>query len=619
MNAFSQKQQWTLGIRGRLFAGFAAIFAILLAAFAVVLVKISMAENFSVHVLETDLPAHELSYTFDLGLVTANSAAQTWIITQDSALKKEALAAWDNIEKTQGQLDAFSSAWGPKLVNDWQRIKALLSQIKTDHDKLFNEHDNKKMQLLLKNDILPLTDKLLTLLDGPMTETGDRVGGLFDVQLQQLQTSSQDIINGLSVIKTIEAGMLLVVLAASFFIAWITAKRILTPLNSAIWIAQRIAHGERNISIAVLSKDETGTLLTALSTMQQSIQESEAQLKISEAHTREMFDEIVKKANLFSNHSSKVAAGDLRQRLSCAEEDEMDRLGTDLNTMTENLSAMTQQITQACHNMVSTIEQVKHTVDVQSSGASEQASSINQITASLGEIEKSSTQTIEKAKSLGEAADRTREKGQMGLEAVEQSIAGMKNVKEKVQAIAQTILDLSTKTQQVGEITAVVNGLAQQSKMLALNASIEAAKAGEAGKGFAVVASEVKSLAEQSEESTSQVQKILEDIRHATEKAVMATEEGTKGVDYGTTLVEQTGEVVRSLSGVISETTVATQQIEAAVRQESIGIEQITAGMNEINQVTSAFVESVKQTTTAIHDLSSIAHNLKEHVDVYKT
>ncbi len=269
--------------------------------------------------------------------------------------------------------------------------------------------------------------------------------------------------------------------------------------------------------------------------------------------------------------------------------------------------------------MVTTLEQVKHSVDVQSAGASEQASSINQITASLGEIEKSSTQTIEKAKALGEAADRTREKGQMGLRAVEQSVLGMKEVKEKVQIIAQTILELSNKTQQVGEITAVVNGLAQQSKMLALNASIEAAKAGEAGKGFAVVASEVKTLAEQSEESTAQVQKILEDIRHATEKAVMATEEGTKGVDFGTQLVEQTGEVVRSLSEVISETTLATQQIEAAVRQESIGIEQITMGMNEINQVTSEFVESVKQTTEAMTHLSTISHNLKEHVDVYKT
>ncbi len=327
---------------------------------------------------------------------------------------------------------------------------------------------------------------------------------------------------------------------------------------------------------------------------------------------------LLKYVSTFRRQSSRIAIGDLTQRIMITSHDELGLLGQDLNTMTESLASITKQITDGCHHMVTTLEEVKHAVDSQSSGASEQASSINQITASLAEIEKSSTQTIEKTTALGEAAQRTQEKGELGLEAIEQSILGMKTVREKVQMIAQTILDLSNKTQQIGEITAVVNTLAQQSKMLALNASIEAAKAGEAGKGFAVVAEEVKNLAEQSEQSTTQVQRILEDIRHATEKAVMATEEGTKGVDHGTGLVEQTGEVVRSLSEVIHEATIATQQIEAAVRQESVGIEQITAGMNEINQVTSSFVESVKQTTEAVSHLSGIAKNLKDNADVYK-
>lgn len=327
---------------------------------------------------------------------------------------------------------------------------------------------------------------------------------------------------------------------------------------------------------------------------------------------------IIRHINIFRDQSSRIASGDLTQSINIESYDEMGQLGVDLNTMTSSLAAMTKDITQCCHNMVATLEEVRHAVDAQSSGASEQASSINEITASLSEIEKSSSQTMEKAKSLGEAAERTREKGQLGLEAVDQSVNGMKEVRDKVQMIAQTILDLSNKTQQVGEITAVVNNLAQQSKMLALNASIEAAKAGEAGKGFAVVAIEVKNLAEQSEQATSQVQKILEDIRHAAEKAVMVTEEGTKGVDHGTALVEQTGDVIRNLNDVIHETTIATQQIESAVRQESAGIEQITAGMNEINQVTASFVESVKQTTEAMTNLANISKNLKMYVDTYK-
>jgi methyl-accepting chemotaxis protein len=327
---------------------------------------------------------------------------------------------------------------------------------------------------------------------------------------------------------------------------------------------------------------------------------------------------ILQYINIFRSQSRRVASGDLTQRISIKSSDEMGMLGKDLNAMTEGLSVITRQIAESCHDMVSMLTEVKHAVDTQSVGASEQASSINEITSSLEEIEKNSMQTIKKAKALGEAAERTRTKGELGLQAVEQSINGMKMVREKVQIISETILELSNQTQQVGEITGVVNMLAQQSKMLALNASIEAAKAGEAGKGFSVVAAEVKNLAEQSEQSTTQVQKILEDIRHATEKAVLAMEEGTKGVDVGTGLVEQTGEIVRSLSDVIHDATIASQQIEAAIRQEGIGIEQITAGMNEINQVTASSVEGVKQTTEAINNLGNIANTLKKYTDTYK-
>lgn len=327
---------------------------------------------------------------------------------------------------------------------------------------------------------------------------------------------------------------------------------------------------------------------------------------------------ILKPLNSAMDITKKIAAGDLTQRVDVETQDEMGKLGQDLNAMTEGLAVITQKITEASHNMVTTLEEVKHSVDMQSTGTSEQASAINEITSSLEEIEKSSLQTMEKAKTLGSLAEKTHEKGQLGLQSVEDSISGMKFVRDKVQMIAQTILELSNQTQQVGEITAVVNRLAQQSTMLALNASIEAAKAGEAGKGFAVVAAEVKNLAEQSEQSTSQVQKILEDIRHATEKAVMATEEGTKGVEHGTSLVEQTGGIVHSLNEAIHETMIASQHIEAAVRQEGVGIEQITAGMSEINQVTSSFVASVRETTEAISHLADIARRLKENVEIYK-
>jgi len=615
----------SFGIRGRLLFGFSAIAFMLVIAICTALIILISTEKFAEQVINVDLPTYDALLDLNTETYHAENLLQQIVMRNDQGVKDQLAKSLETMDQIQLTIEDYAKNWtNPDYIKKWQQIKAFLDQFKIETNKVLgivSENNSVRASQIFTEELLPLIQKLSDNFN--MTNnSAQKAAGLLDTQSEFLHIGTQKILSDLSTVRLIEYTLLIISIIASIVFALITARNILTPLNKAIDTAKQIAAGERDVNIEITSHDETGELLTALDIMQSSIKESEMNLQKSEANTRELFDRIVKSAQMFSQHSGKVAAGDLRQRLDISTEmtsnDIMQKLGNDLNKMTDNLATISREITESCHNMVTSLEEVRHAVDSQSSGSSQQASSINEITASLSEIEKSSAQTMEKAKALGEVAERTREKGQMGLEAVEQSVQGMKSVRDKVQVIAQTILDLSNQTQQVGEITAVVNNLAQQSKMLALNASIEAAKAGEAGKGFAVVATEVKNLAEQSEHSTAQVQKILEDIRHATEKAVMVTEEGTKGVDYGTNLVEQTGEIIRNLNQVIHEATIASQQISAAVRQEGAGIEQITAGMNEINQVTTAFVESAQQTKEAMGNLSDIAKNLKMYVDTYK-
>jgi len=114
------------------------------------------------------------------------------------------------------------------------------------------------------------------------------------------------------------------------------------------------------------------------------------------------------------------------------------------------------------------------------------------------------------------------------------------------------------------------------------------------------------------------VQKILQDIRHATDRAVMATEEGTKGVDAGVLRAQRTSEVMRVLSDVIHESVLASRQIVAAVRQEAAGIDQVNTAMGEINKVTQQFVESAQQTTGAAENINRLAGQMQESVSAYK-
>ncbi|MCW8399488.1 methyl-accepting chemotaxis protein [Legionella sp. PATHC038] len=308
----------------------------------------------------------------------------------------------------------------------------------------------------------------------------------------------------------------------------------------------------------------------------------------------------------------------MRERLEIDKEDILHDLGHDLNLMTDGLASITKKITQVSNDIVTMVETVLSSANEQAEGITSQATAINEISASLEEIDKSSKKTMVKAQALREAAKNTYEQGKLGAESGAQSIQGIKASEEKMKLIAQTILDLSNHTQQIGDITSVVNTLAQQSKMLALNASIEASKAGEAGKGFAAVATEIKNLAEQSEQSTVHVQKILEDIRRTTEKAVTVTEEGTKTLDSGSKCIEKAGEVIQTLNQMINEASISSQHIEVAIRQEAVGIEQIVESMNEINRTTSTFSSGIKEMMAFIYKLDAIVKHLKEDVNLYK-
>ncbi len=320
----------------------------------------------------------------------------------------------------------------------------------------------------------------------------------------------------------------------------------------------------------------------------------------------------------YSEFIGKVAGGDLRQRADASGGNELSMIGGNLNAMVESLTGITRQIDEANNSLLSAVGQIQSTVNTQAAGASQQAAAVGEIVVTLEEVRSTSAQNLTKAKQLGEVAERVRREGAQGQQVFEQTVAGMEVIRERVENIANTILALSEQTQQIGEITDVVSNIAQQSKMLALNASIEAAKAGDAGKGFAVVAAEVKELAIQSQQSTAQVQKILQDIRRATDRAVMATEEGNKRVDAGVILVEKSGEMMRQLSEVIDETVRASKQIVAAVQQEVVGIDQVSTSMNEINKVTSQFVSSTQQTKEAATNMNKVAERLQECVSVYK-
>lgn len=316
----------------------------------------------------------------------------------------------------------------------------------------------------------------------------------------------------------------------------------------------------------------------------------------------------------------KVDHGDLTTRLVplTADDDRFRKLSEALNVMADGLQRMTTEVRTATQGLASSAEEIRVAASRQLDAAERQDSVVTQTTATVNEVRATVTETAERAQNVAENAQASIEVSRTGEQAVTDAIDGMNLIRRKVEDIADNILILSEHTQQIGEIIATVNSIADQSKMLALNASVEAARAGEEGKGFAVVAMEVRNLAEQSREATAQVRDILSEIQRATNAAVMVTEEGTKGVDRGVNLVDRAGQTIRELTRTIEENAIAAVQIAASTRQQAVGMDQLTNAMRTIKDATAEATTSTVQVERNVQQLQGIAEHLGATLNRYR-
>nr|HOO90375.1 methyl-accepting chemotaxis protein [Syntrophales bacterium] len=388
----------------------------------------------------------------------------------------------------------------------------------------------------------------------------------------------------------VSIGLVSLILASLFF--FLFARSLTRPLIDLVSTAEQIAEGDLTVNITSENRrDEIGTLAQAFTGMIRSLKKKE-------------------------QIAQKIAEGDLTAETTLFSE--KDTLGNAFSTMITKLRQQTQEIVEGVTVIASSGSEIMASVSQLTSSAAETATAVSQTTATVEEVKQTTDVSSQKAKHVSELGKKSVEISQTGLKSIEDTIQGMDHIKEQMESIADMVVQLSEQNQAIGEIIATVNDLAEQSNLLAVNASIEAAKAGEQGKGFAVVAQEIRSLASQSKQATTQVRTILFEVQKAISSAVMATELGSKAVQKGVGLSQQGGEAIDVLAQSVVEATNASIQIAASSQEQMIGMDQIVSAMENIREAALQMASSTKQTEKSVHDLHDLGLKLQDIVKRYK-
>lgn len=255
-------------------------------------------------------------------------------------------------------------------------------------------------------------------------------------------------------------------------------------------------------------------------------------------------------------------------------------------------------------------QDILSTITEMSTGASETAASVSETTATVEEVRQTAAVANKKAQSLLESTKRVKSSAEQGQVSLEQVIDGMEKIDIQMKKISTTVLKLSDQNRRIGEITASVADIADQSNLLAVNAAIEAAKAGEHGRGFTVVAQEIRNLSNQSKRATLQVKEILNEIEKSVNDTVGVTEESKKTVESGKILVSQSSEVIDILAGNIEETADSAMQISSSNHQQMAGMDQIVPAMENIKKASEQNAEGIRQAQNATRELHSLGQSL---------
>jgi twitching motility protein PilJ len=341
--------------------------------------------------------------------------------------------------------------------------------------------------------------------------------------------------------------------------------------------------------------------------------ETEAQRQATEDQNRRSQQAIMR----LLDEMGDLADGDLTVNATVTEDitgaiaDSMNFTIDALRSLVEAINTTASQVTSAAEKTQATATHLAEASNHQAQQIASASTAVNEMAISIEGVSKNADQ-------LAEESQRSVDIAKKGADAVQKTINGMNIIREQIQETSKRIKRLGESSQEIGDIVELINDIAEQTNILALNAAIQAAMAGEAGRGFAVVADEVTRLAERSSDATKQIEALVKTIQTDTNEAIISMEQSTSGVVAGAKIAEDAGASLSEIESVSTHLAELVQSITSATRQQAHAAANISDTMNVIQEITTQTSEGTNQTAKSIGNLSDLASELKRSVSGFK-
>jgi methyl-accepting chemotaxis protein len=401
----------------------------------------------------------------------------------------------------------------------------------------------------------------------PLLSDKGEVRGILMNRIPGYVTSQQEMLNQTSSLQTRSTTVFIILFVLSILAAYFISQRISAPIQKIVTLVSQIAKGDLTHKVKIRSKDEIGELAKQLNIMVDSLKNLLSEVSLSSSQVAAFSEELTSSGE----ESSKAS----------------DFISTSISQVAEGAETQFESV-QASEEIVREI-----------------ANNIQHISKLVGHVAHSTMETSQSSQS--------------GIQIITSTINQMNTIEEKSSHTEQMILSLGAKSDEIGNIVALITHISSQTNILSLNASIEAARAGEYGRGFSIVAAEIRKLAEQSTESTKQIQQLISQIQVESTNSINSMHDSQIAIKQGVSLVTQAGESFNHINNSIDQIVDQMQNIDGAVEQINTGIEHLLTRNQKMTEVSNTALShtqnvaaSAEEQTASMNEISAAAGSLSE-------